>query len=77
MSTNYKFNTRISRVQEQFEHYNWRMENHDGQKVSVHDERSLGWYITLQESRVSLYIGNTKPDLVEGQDVTVTVSARE
>jgi hypothetical protein len=76
MSTNYKFNTRVSKVQEQFEPYNWRMENHDGQKISVHDERSLGWYITLQEG-VSLYIGKTKPDLVEGQDVTVTISARE
>jgi len=77
MTTSYKFNTTVAKVKEEFENYNWRKVHTPEGTATMCDKRSLGWYITLEESRVSLYVGDTKPDLVEGQNVTVTVSARE
>jgi hypothetical protein len=74
MSTGYSFRTRIITIKEHFESKNWRLEvQGDGSKLPVCDEKSIGWYIKLEGSWESMYVGLEKPDLAEGQAVTVSI----
>jgi len=74
MTTAYSFRTKITSIKEHFEAYNWRMEpGEDGKKVPVCNQRSIGWYVMLEGSRESLYVGDQKPELAEGQKVTISI----
>ena len=74
MSTGYTFRTRVITIKEHFESTNWRLEDQgDGRKVPTCDQRSLGWYIKLEGSWESMYVGMEKPDLVQGQAVTISI----
>ena len=74
MPTAYSFKTKITSIREHFEAVNWRMEIQNGEKIRTHDQISQGWYITLEGSRESIYVGDTKPDLAENQKVTVAIT---
>jgi hypothetical protein len=74
MATRYSFKTKITSVKEHFDYVNWRLENVGGEKQRECDQRSIGWYITLEGSRESIYTGDTKPDLVINQRVTVSIT---
>jgi hypothetical protein len=77
MTTMYSFKTKITSVNEHFENINWRLEVRDGQKTHECDKVSIGWYITLQGSRESIYLGRDKPDLIEGHKVKVSIIPEE
>jgi hypothetical protein len=77
MATVYSFKTKITGVKQHFEYTNWRLENVGGEKQRACDQVSIGWYITLEGSRESIYLGNTKPDLVKNQRVTVSITPQE
>jgi hypothetical protein len=70
----YSFKTKVTSVKEHFESINWRMESVNGQKQRTCDQRSIGWYVTLEGSRESIYLGDNKPDLVINQKVTVSIT---
>ena len=73
--TVYKFLTKITSVKEHFKYENWRqIQREDGSKETICQQISVGWFITLDGSRESLYISDTRPDLIEGQGVTVSIT---
>lgn len=77
MTTKYSFKTRIISIKEHFSPQNWRLEFDGEKKLTTYDSVSDGWYIVLHGSMESIYIGNVKPDLIEGQRVTVTITPDE
>ena len=78
MPTIYRFHTKIRSIKEHWEPHSWRIvtDQETGAKIHESDQRSLGWFVTLDGSRESMYVGDTKPDLTVGQDVTVTIAPR-
>jgi hypothetical protein len=75
MTTKYSFKTIVLKVKEHFSQANWRTEQQeDGQKKAVCNNVSDGWFVTLEGSRESMYLGDTRPDLSEGQKVMVTIT---
>jgi hypothetical protein len=75
MTTKYSFKTKILSVKEHFTQQNWRLEKQDnGEKKPTCDNVSDGWFIILEGSRESIYLGDARPDLVEGQKVTVSIT---
>jgi hypothetical protein len=70
----YTFRSRVMAVKEHFESMNWRLEDQgDGRKVPTCDQRSLGWYVTLEGSYESWCVGSEKPDFVQGQAVKISI----
>jgi hypothetical protein len=72
-TTIYSFKTKITSVKQHYEPKNWRVEIENGEKKTICDNVSSGWYITLDGSRESIYLGNDKPDITEGQEVKVSI----
>jgi len=75
-TTTYSFNSKIISIKEHFEPVNWRMEVQDGKKIPVCDQHSIGWYVKLEGSWESMYVGDEKPNLTEGEKVTVSIIPR-
>jgi hypothetical protein len=45
-------------------------------KEAVFDKVSEGWWVTL-DAGISLWVGSTKPDLVRGESVTISLDRGE
>lgn len=74
MVTQYKFKSKVTKVEELKEKFNWRKTRYDGETRTEYDEKSKGFFITLEGSRESLFIGEEEPSLRIGQEVLVTIS---
>jgi hypothetical protein len=72
-TTHYVINTRVKRVEERVERFNWHRDA-DGQ--STCDTRSIGWWVVLEGSWEGLYLGNERPTLAVGDAVRVTLERR-
>jgi hypothetical protein len=67
-----KFNTKIKKLEQKSRTLRaWK----DGDDVKTETE-DLGWYLLLEGSRESLYVGRTAPELDEGDPVVVTIARR-
>jgi hypothetical protein len=70
--TNYIFHTQVLSVEEKTRIARaWKV----GADVKTETE-SLGWFVMFGDSGASLYFGHDKPDLVVGQNVTITIRSR-
>lgn len=66
----YKINTTVKSVE--FLHRNVRgYLGLDGKAVT--DTEPLGWYVCFEGSWERIYLGDTKPVLVKGQKVEITI----
>ena len=63
---------KIVKLEERFEHFNWRRVGGD----TFYDTRSIGWWMSLEGSRESLFVGTSKPDLEAGEVIKVSFSKR-
>lgn len=69
--THYKIKTKIKKVFQEQLPINWRMDKNNKPEC---DYIPGGWYISLENSYESLFIGNEKPDLTQDQEVCITIS---
>jgi hypothetical protein len=74
MTTHYKFKSRVKSVKELKEKFNFRNVKYKGENKVEYDERSKGYFINLEGSWESLYVGDEKPSFESGQEVLVTIS---
>ena len=70
--TEYQFKTRVLKVEKKKRAVKARK---IGDDIDVEYE-DLGWYVQLEGSVISIAVGSEKPDLSEGQAVTLTISPR-
>jgi len=71
MKTHYKIKTKIIKIFQEQIPVNWRKDINNKPEC---DYSPGGWFISLENSYESLFIGDEKPDLTVGQKVTVTIS---
>jgi hypothetical protein len=71
--TNYTYRTKVAKIEEKFDRTNWRKVNGE----SICDRVSRGWYLLMEGSRESIYIGTDKPDLRVGQTIEVILKPGE
>jgi hypothetical protein len=69
----YKFISIVSQVTERFK----SVYQHGVGKDAVFTNESLGWYVHLRDSYESFYVGREKPDLLEGNLVSITIEKQE
>jgi hypothetical protein len=69
--TSYRIKTRVKRVFQEEIYSNWR-KNSEGKQEC--DTTYGGWFISLEGSYESLFLGEEKPTLEAGMDVYITIS---
>lgn len=69
----YKFESEVSQVTERFK----SVYQHGVGKEAVFTSVSVGWYVHLRDSYESFFVGYEKPNLLEGDIVTITIEKKE
>jgi hypothetical protein len=66
----YRIKTKVKKVYQEEVRSNWRK---TGEKTEC-DTKYGGWYVSLEGSYESLYLGDEKPVFEPGMDVYITIS---
>jgi hypothetical protein len=73
--TDYLIPARIKRLELRYRHLRTVKDPTTGDPVSVKEE--IGWFCVFEGSWEALFISKEKPDLYEGQAVTIRISSND